>query len=48
MPRPQHLAEADRVAQHADAHAAGHPEMTELVHGDEHADRDEECQNVDQ
>ena len=44
---PQRLAEADREAQHADAEPARHPEMTELVHRDEHADRDDERGNRD-
>ena len=39
---PQRLAEADREAQHADAEAARDPEMTELVHRDQHADRHDE------
>ena len=38
----QRLAEADGEAQHADAELARDPEMAELVHRDQHADRHDE------
>src|SRR5690606_19560915 len=42
LPISQRLAEADREAQHLHAAAARHPEVAELVEGDQHAQADDQ------
>jgi hypothetical protein len=45
---PDRGAEADGKAQHANTQFARHPEVTELVHGDEHANRNNERRDGNQ